>query len=110
MSENGHWILEDSQYLMQSQWYALRQDRLRLPNGSQITYNIVEHPGYVLVVPLLEDGRVVMERIYRYTLGRTCLECPSGGLDGGVSGVQARWWAGCRVSWRTGCQENRSKN
>jgi ADP-ribose pyrophosphatase len=79
---DSHWRLEGSKYLLQSPWYALRQDRLRLPNGRQITYNVVEHPGYVLIVPLLCDGRVVMERIYRYTLGRTCLECPSGGLDG----------------------------
>ena len=39
---------------------------------------------------LLDDGRVVMERIYRYTVGRTLLECPSGGLDGEDAETAAR--------------------
>jgi ADP-ribose pyrophosphatase len=82
MNLDERWQIIGSEYLMQSPWYSLRQDQLQLPNGRQITYHVVEHPGYVLVVPLLPDGQVVMERIYRHTLGRVCLECPSGGLDG----------------------------
>ncbi len=41
-------------------------------------------------MPLLDDGRVVLERIYRYTVDRTLLECPSGGLDGEPPDVAAR--------------------
>ena len=47
-----------------------------------ITYTLVEHPGYVVVVPIRDDGLVVMERVYRHTVQRTLLECPAGGLDG----------------------------
>jgi ADP-ribose pyrophosphatase len=43
-----------------------------------------------MVVPLLDDGRVVLERIYRYTVQETCLECPSGGLDGEAPEAAAR--------------------
>jgi ADP-ribose pyrophosphatase len=88
MSQHG-WRLQSSTYLFQSRWYALRQDRLTLPHGREITYTVVEHPGYVMVVPLLPDGCVVMERIYRHTLQCTCLECPSGGLDGEAPEVAA---------------------
>ena len=75
------WVRRSSRYLFESSWFNLRQDELTLPSGGEITYTVVEHPGFAVVVPMLEDGRVVMERIYRYTVGRTLLECPSGGRE-----------------------------
>jgi ADP-ribose pyrophosphatase len=71
-----------SRYLYESRWYNLRQDDITLPAGEDITYTLVEHPGWVMVVPVFDDGRVLMERVYRHTVGRTLLECPSGGLEG----------------------------
>jgi ADP-ribose pyrophosphatase len=68
--------------LFESQWFKLRQDDVLLPSGEPITYTMVEHPGYSMVVPLLDDGRVILERIYRYTVQETVLECPSGVLEG----------------------------
>jgi ADP-ribose pyrophosphatase len=76
--------------LFQSRWYAVRQDALTSPAGKSITYTVVEHPSFVVIVPLLPDGRVVMERIYRYPLQRVNLECPSGGLDGEEPEAAAR--------------------
>ena len=87
---DSHWMCTDSRYLFQSRWYAVRQDALTSPEGEAITYTVVEHPGFVVIVPLLSDGRVVMERIYRYPLQRVNLECPSGGLDGEAPEVAAR--------------------
>ena len=84
------WQTRDSRYLYESRWYNLRQDEITLPCGDEITYTLVEHPGYAMVVPLLPDGRVVMERVYRHTVGRTLLECPSGGLDGEPPAVAAK--------------------
>jgi ADP-ribose pyrophosphatase len=84
------WQTRESRYLYQSRWYNLRQDEITLPSGEEITYTLVEHPGYAMVVPLLADGRVVMERVYRHSVGRTLLECPSGGLDGEPADVAAR--------------------
>jgi len=90
LSERGRWRCRSRQYLYESHWFNLRQDELTLPDGSDITYTVVEHPGYAMVVPLLDDGRVVMERVYRYTVGKTLFECPSGGLDGEAPEVAAR--------------------
>ena len=81
MKHDGGWIRRATQRLFESPWFALRQDRVELPTGETITYNVVEHPGFAMVVPLLDDGRVLLERIYRYTIQQTLLECPSGGLD-----------------------------
>jgi ADP-ribose pyrophosphatase len=86
----SRWRRRDSRYLYESRWFNLRQDELTLPGGQEITYTHVEHPGYAMVVPLLDDGRVVMERVYRHTVGCALLECPSGGLDGEPPALAAR--------------------
>lgn len=90
MSEDGGWKRRASRYLFESQWFRLRQDEITLPGGDDITYTYVEHDGWAMAVPVLEDGRCVMERIYRYTLRRTQLECPAGGLDGESPETAAR--------------------
>lgn len=81
-NHNTRWQCLGSRYLFDSPWYKVRQDRVRLPAGREIPYTLIEHPGYALIVPLLDDGCVVMERVYRYPLDRSLLECPSGGCGG----------------------------
>jgi ADP-ribose pyrophosphatase len=90
MSSDRGWRRRSSRYLFESRWFKLRQDELTLPTGEQITYTQIEHDGYVVVVPLLDDGRVVMERVYRWTIQRDLLECPSGGSDGDLPEAAAR--------------------
>ena len=90
MKHDGGWTRRASRYLFESRWFNLRQDEVSLPTGEQVTYTLVEHPGYVMVVPLLGDGRVILERVYRYTVQETVLECPSGGLDGDAPEQAAR--------------------
>ncbi|MEN8183704.1 MAG: NUDIX hydrolase [Myxococcota bacterium] len=90
MKHDGGWKRRTSRHLFQSSWFGLRQDEVTLPGGEEITYTLVEHPGYAMVVPLLDDGRVLLERIYRYTVQQTLLECPSGGLDGESPETAAR--------------------
>jgi ADP-ribose pyrophosphatase len=90
MKHDGGWKRRASRYLFESHWFNLRQDEVALPSGEQITYTMIEHPGYVMVVPLLDDGRVILERVYRYTVQETVLECPSGGLDGDTPAFAAR--------------------
>lgn len=66
--------------------HAFRDD-VSLPNGTQATREYVVHPGAVMVVPLLEDSqgalRVVLERQFRYPMGRVMVEFPAGKLDAG---------------------------
>jgi ADP-ribose pyrophosphatase len=80
--DDGGWERRASRHLFQSRWFGVRQDEVVLPNGAPITYTLVEHPGYTMVVPVLDDQRVILERVYRYPLQQVVLECPSGGLDG----------------------------
>ena len=63
----------------------VRCDAVSLPDGSAATREYIVHPGAVMVVPILDDGRLVLERQYRYPLGRVLLEFPAGKLDAGES-------------------------
>jgi len=59
----------------------VRRDVVAMPDGSHATREYVVHPGAVVVVPLLDDGRLVVERQYRYPVGQVMLEFPAGKID-----------------------------
>jgi ADP-ribose pyrophosphatase len=73
----------ESEQVFDGRLLEVRRDRIRLPDGKEATREFVVHPGAVMVVPLLDDGRLLMERQWRYPLGRVMLEFPAGKLDGG---------------------------
>jgi ADP-ribose pyrophosphatase len=59
------------------------RDQVRLPNGDTATREYVIHPGAVMIIALLNDGRLVMERQYRYPVQQVMIEFPAGKLDAG---------------------------
>ena len=61
----------------------VRSDRVALPDGSETCREYIVHPGAVMVVPLLDDDRVIVERQWRYPMGRAMLEFPAGKLEPG---------------------------
>jgi len=61
----------------------VRQDLVSLPDGSSSTREYIVHPGAVMVVPILGDGRLVVERQWRYPMHRAMLEFPAGKLEAG---------------------------
>ena len=58
-------------------------NRIELPMGVQGTFGVIRHPGASLAVPLLDDGRVVVLRQYRFAVATRLLEFPAGTLDPG---------------------------
>lgn len=97
---------QSSELLFKGNFLHARRDHVRLPDGGSATREYVVHPGAVVVVPLLDDGRVVLERQYRYPIGRVMVEFPAGKLDAGEdprvcgerelleeTGYRAREWA-----------------
>ena len=66
----------------------VRSDKVRLPNGGTGTREFVVHPGAALVVPVLDDGRLVLERQFRYPVRRVMLEFPAGKIDAGESAAR----------------------
>lgn len=73
----------DSQTVYRGNFFELRRDRVRLPGDRQASREYIVHPGAVMVVPIADDGRLVMERQYRYPVRRVMLEFPAGKLDVG---------------------------
>lgn len=61
----------------------VRRDRVRLPDGHEGVREYIVHPGAVVVIPVLADGRLLFERQYRYPVGQTFLELPAGKIDPG---------------------------
>jgi ADP-ribose pyrophosphatase len=58
-------------------------NRYALPNGLEATFGLIRHPGASLAVPVLDDGRVVILRQYRFAVACRLLEFPAGTLDPG---------------------------
>lgn len=63
--------------------FTITVDRVTLPNGRTATLDMVRHRGSVVLLPLTDDGRVVLIRQYRYALDRWIWELPAGSLDPG---------------------------
>ena len=61
----------------------INQDRVRLPDGKETKREYVVHPGAVAIIAILPDGRVVMERQFRYPHHRSFIEFPAGKIDPG---------------------------
>jgi ADP-ribose diphosphatase len=63
----------------------VHRDTVRLPSGGKAIREYIVHPGAVLIVPVLPDGRLIVERQFRYPLHRVVVEFPAGKLDAGES-------------------------
>ena len=61
----------------------LTAEQVVLPNGHEMELEIIRHPGAAAVVPLTEDGEVILIRQYRHAAGGFILEIPAGKLDKG---------------------------
>ena len=69
--------------LLSGGFLEVRRDNVLLPDGTAATREFVQHPGAVAVIPVLDDGRVVLVRQYRYPLAKILLEWPAGKLEPG---------------------------
>ncbi|MHA6893900.1 NUDIX domain-containing protein [Ralstonia pseudosolanacearum] len=70
-----------SALLHQGKFLTLKQDIVRLPDGRNASREYLIHPGAVMMIPLFDDGTVLMERQFRYPVGKVMIEFPAGKLD-----------------------------
>jgi ADP-ribose pyrophosphatase len=78
----------ESTQVYRGHFLDVRRDRVALPNGHEAAREYIVHPGAAVIVPLLDDGRLVLERQYRYPLHRAMIEFPAGKLDAGEPSFQ----------------------
>ena len=92
--------------LLTGGFLEVRRDTVCLPDGSSASREYIQHPGAVAVIPILDDGRLVLVRQHRHPVGKVLLEWPAGKLEAGEpqlacavrelqeeTGYTAREWA-----------------
>lgn len=70
-----------SQPIYQGRAFSVRQDQVRLPDGSETNLDIVDHSGAVTILPIDSDGYIWFVRQYRHAAGEELLELPAGTLE-----------------------------
>lgn len=78
---------ESSTLVHQGAFLTVKCDTVRLPDGKSATREYVQHAGAVMILPLFDDGTVLVEKQFRYPLGKVLTEYPAGKLDPGEDPV-----------------------
>jgi ADP-ribose pyrophosphatase len=73
----------DSKVVFEGNLLNVFTDKVELPNGKAASREYIKHPGAVAVVPITQEGKIVLVRQYRYPIGKVLLEVPAGKLDKG---------------------------
>jgi ADP-ribose pyrophosphatase len=73
----------ESRLAWRGEFLEVHLDRVRCPDGHIAPREYLRHPGAVMIIPLLDDGQIVLERQYRYPLRRSFIELPAGKVDPG---------------------------
>lgn len=79
---------QEPELLLQAGRFRVVRMSRRLADGTLHSREIIQHPGAVVILPLLADGRVCLIRNYRMTVGETLLELPAGTLNAGEDPAQ----------------------
>lgn len=95
----------DSEEVFAGRMIQVFNDRVLLPSGKEGTREVVRHGGAVGVIPLFDDGRVLLVEQYRYPLDKRLLEIPAGKLD--VAGEEAEACARRELLEETGYEAAR---
>lgn len=79
--ENLEELQIETEEIFDGQVVHLFKDTVQLPNGKSATRETIRHIGAVAIVPLTEDGKVIVERQFRYPIAQVITEVPAGKLD-----------------------------
>lgn len=69
--------------------FSVEVDRMRFPNGTEHEVAVVRHPSSVVLVPMTDEGHVILIRQYRAAIGREIWELPAGSLGPGEAAEEA---------------------
>jgi ADP-ribose pyrophosphatase len=72
-----------SEVVFEGKLLHVRRDTVQLPNGARSSREYIQHPGAVVVIPVLDNGDLILERQHRYPLHRDFIELPAGKIDSG---------------------------
>lgn len=98
---NRHLKKISEEILHANPWWLYKHDQYEKPNGEMGDYYYGETPGFVMIVPVLEDGRLVLIRQFRYLHQKESLGFPGGGVEAGQTVLEA---AKSELIQETGCE------
>jgi len=70
--------MTDPKILLETRLFRVVEETYRTPDGREHVYQIVRHPGAVVILPVLDDGRICLIENYRQAVGQTLLDLPAG--------------------------------
>ncbi|MDB5920880.1 MAG: ADP-ribose pyrophosphatase [Massilia sp.] len=73
----------DGEVVFDGRFLKVTRDRITLPDGAETYREFIRHPGAVVILPLFDDGSVLLERQFRYPLDKVFVEYPAGKIDPG---------------------------
>lgn len=77
------WKSLTTKVVLKNPWWTYKMDTFQIPNGVSGEYHYVSTVGSSMVIPILDDGRIVLVNQYRYLCDRESLEFPCGGVKPG---------------------------
>jgi 8-oxo-dGTP pyrophosphatase MutT (NUDIX family) len=76
------WVVLSSRLLVDRRWLRILEQRVLLPNGTIVDeFHLLETPSWVAVIPITDDGEIVLVDQYRHGMGRVSRELPAGVID-----------------------------
>ena len=78
----------NSQTVYKGNFLDVKKDNVVLPNGKKSTREWINHPGAVVIVPILPNGNIALIRQFRYSMGSEFIELPAGKIDKGETSDQ----------------------
>ena len=76
-------IKTEGMLVYQGSFLQVEKDTVKLPNDHLTTREYIKHPGAVVILPLLDNGNIILERQFRYPLNQVFIELPAGKIDPG---------------------------
>lgn len=73
----------NSKKIFEGRVISVKVDEVTLPNGNTSTRELVNHPGAVAIIPITNEGKIVLVEQYRKPLERSIIEIPAGKLEKG---------------------------
>lgn len=74
-------IQVEKKLVYQGSFLTVEKDTVRLPDGKHVSREYIKHSGAVVILPLFDDGKVLLERQFRYPLNQVFIEFPAGKID-----------------------------
>lgn len=74
-------VLQQKQVLLSTARFSVERVTQHLDNGTLLSREVIRHPGAVVIIPVMDDGRICLIRNYRISLNQVLLELPAGTLE-----------------------------